>query len=81
MSNKQLQIDSSEICCHMSCVYTSVCNSLLQCIAWLEHCPGPMEAAAHQYVDPVDGRKLHLSLPHHDGGYDVSEASPDLVQL
>ena len=54
---------------------------LVLCLAWLEHCPGSLETTAHQHAHLVDGWKLHLSLPHHDGGDDVGEASSDSLQL
>ncbi len=42
---------------------------------WLVCGTGSVETAAPQPVHHVDGRQHHLSIPHHDGGHDVCEAS------
>ncbi len=38
--------------------------------------PGAVEAAPAQPPGAVDGRELHLPLPHHDGGDDVLPTRP-----
>lgn len=47
----------------------------------VEPCSGSMEAAAFEPVCVVDGRQLHLSVPHHDGRHDAHEASAGHLQL
>ena len=49
------------------------------CTDWLDHSPGAVEAAATEPVCDVDGRQLYLSVPHHDGGYDVRETGTGTV--
>ena len=49
--------------------------------AWLEHSSGPLEAAASEPLCSLDGREYHLPLPHHDGGDDASETSPNTAWI